>query len=127
MNGPAGVRVGRHVGIAGGLLKGIAYGQRIGCRALQVFPGNPTGWRHTPLAPALASRVREAGRAAGVMPIVIHAPYIINLAGPDPVLYDRSREGLANCFRLAAEIGAAAIVLHAGSHRGSGLPAGLER
>jgi deoxyribonuclease-4 len=121
------LRVGRHVGIGEGLLKGIAYGQRIGCRALQVFPGNPTGWHYTPLPAETAARVRAAAQDAGVVPLVIHAPYIINLAGPDEVLWARSREGLANCFRRAAEIGAVAIVLHVGSHRGAGPAEGLRR
>ena len=119
--------VGRHIGIGSGLLKAISYAQRINCRALQVFPGNPTGWRHTPLADEAARGVRAATQSAGITSLVIHAPYILNLAGPDETLYQQSCQALVNSYSRAAEIGAAAIVLHTGSHRGSGVAQGIAR
>ncbi len=119
--------VGRHVGIGGGYIKALDYARRVGCAAVQVFPGNPTGWRHAPLQDGLAPRVRAAACQAGLAPVVIHAPYIINLASPDEALRARSRAGLANCLSRADEIGATAVVLHVGSHRGTGVEAGIER
>src|SRR5438105_6197258 len=75
--------LGRHIGTAPGFETAIDEARRIGCTAAQIFPGNPKGWRHVPLAPDRAATVRHAWAEAGVRPLVIHAPYIINLASPD--------------------------------------------
>jgi deoxyribonuclease-4 len=54
-----------------------------------------------------------------------HATYLINLATPDPELGAKSRACLAANLATATGIGADGLVLHIGSHRGSGFERAL--
>ncbi len=120
-------RLGRHLGLAGGMARALGRGREAGYDAAQVFPGNPTGWRHVPLAPELAAAIRAEATRRDVAPLVIHAPYIINVATPDEDLAAKSLRGVANALDRAGEIGARYVVVHAGSHKGTGEQAGIER
>lgn len=120
-------RLGRHMGIAAGVARALARAHEAGYDAAQVFPGNPTGWRHVPLAPAVAAAIREEAVQRDVAPLVIHAPYIINVATPDEDLAAKSERGVANALERGREIGARYVVVHAGSHKGTGEEAGIVR
>lgn len=120
-------RLGRHVGIATGLARAWERAHVAGYDAAQVFPGNPTGWRHVPLDPAVATSVRDAAERHDLVPIVIHAPYIINIATSDDDLAAKSARLLGGALERAGEIGARYVVVHAGSHKGAGEAAGLAR
>ena len=54
-----------------------------------------------------------------------HATYLINLATPDPELAAKSRACLNANLATAEGIGADGLVLHIGSHRGSGFDTSL--
>ncbi len=122
-----GGRLGRHVHIPAGLVAAIRDVRACGYDAVQVFPGNPKGWRHAPLAPAVAATVRDEAARVDVAPIVIHAPYIINIAATDDELAAKSAHALFNALDRAAEIAARYVVVHAGSHKGVGEEAGIAR
>ena len=119
--------LGRHVATGPGLERAIADAQRIGCTAAQIFPGNPKGWQYTPLPAERAVRARAAWTEAGVRPLVIHAPYIINPASPDDRLHASSQQGIRHALTHARDLGATAVVVHLGSHKGSGHEAGAAR
>jgi deoxyribonuclease-4 len=123
----AGSRLGRHVGISTGLVRALVRAHEAGYDAAQVFPGNPTGWRHVPLDPAAAASVREEAAHRDITPLVIHAPYIVNMATPDEELAEKSARSLTNALARAREIGARYVIAHAGSHRGAGEEAGIAR
>ena len=122
-----GSRLGRHVGISTGLVRALVRAHEAGYDAAQVFPGNPTGWRHVPLDPSAAATVREEAARCDITPLVIHAPYIVNVATPDEELAQKSAQSLANALDRAREIGARYVIAHAGSHRGAGEEAGIVR
>jgi len=120
-------RLGRHVHIAPGLVFALEFTRETGYDAVQVFPGNPKGWRHVPLAPEAAAQVRATAAGLDVAPIVIHAPYIINIAAAEPELAENSARSLGNALDRAGEIGARYVVVHAGSHKGTGEESGIAR
>ena len=99
----------------------------IGASAMQVFVDNPTSWRRRPTLPAELPAFRDRLAAHGIAPLSVHAPYLVNLAGPDAETWERSVELMANELRVAAEYGAAFVNVHTGSHRGEGVAAGTER
>jgi deoxyribonuclease-4 len=123
----AGSRLGRHVGISTGLARALVRAHEAGYDAAQVFSGNPTGWRHVPLDPAAAAAVRAEVARRDITPLVIHAPYIVNMATPDEELAHKSARSLANALDRAHQIGARYVIAHAGSHRGAGEEAGIAR
>jgi deoxyribonuclease-4 len=108
------------------MARALARAHEAGYDAAQVFPGNPTGWRHVPLSPEAAQAARATADQLQLAPIVIHAPYIINVATADAELAAKSARLLAGSLERAAEIGARYVVVHAGSHKGAGEAAGLE-
>jgi deoxyribonuclease-4 len=72
------------------------------------------------------ARFRELAANADLV-AMCHAPYLINLAGTDPLTVERSEAVLAQALRTTRGLGALAVIVHLGSHLGSGFDAGLER
>jgi deoxyribonuclease-4 len=99
----------------------------IGASAMQVFVDNPTSWRRRPTLPSELPEFRRRLEAADIAPVSVHAPYLVNLAGPDEDTWPRSIELLANELRVASAWGAAYVNVHTGSHRGEGSDAGTAR
>lgn len=110
--------LGRHVHTTGGLAKALDRAHAAGYDVVQVFPGNPRGWRHAPLDPGTAAKARAVTTQLAMAPLVIHAPYIINIASNDKALRENSVQALVNSLDRAVEIGADAVVVHAGSTGG---------
>jgi deoxyribonuclease IV len=119
------VEIGAHVSSSGGIDKAIDRAVAIEADSVQVFTQSPRTWRPTNHDPASFERFREKRAEAGIGGVLCHAVYLVNLASPDPVLYDRSVATLSNTTEVAVAIGAD-VVFHVGSHLGSGLEAGLE-
>ena len=121
------MRLGVHVPIAGGLDKALGWAQRLGCTTMQIFSRSPRGGSATPLPADVLERFDAARRQAGIDPLAIHGPYIINLASPEPAMWKRSvalyREEYARVIQLKAQF----LVTHVGSHKGAGAAAGIAR
>jgi len=119
-------RIGAQLSTAGGLLNAVKRATDIGAEVVQVFAGNPRQWRRY----AYTNEQLEAFGAAlheNKLLLFVHTIYLINMAGPDPALCDRSTQALAECLAFAARTGAAGVVTHVGSHRGDGFEAALPR
>ncbi len=121
------MRLGIHLSAAGGPSRAALAAGRLGLECLQIFAGTPRTWKQKPLTKAEAAAFREAATAAGLDPVVVHAPYLINLASGDYALWRRSYQALASQLKRAARLGATGVVVHPGS-RGKREPAwGLDR
>lgn len=119
--------IGKHVSIAGGIAQAPGRAKAIGCNALQVFARNPRSWQGRKLSTGEGERVKAAMEKLGMEVLVVHAIYLINLASPDDQLWEKSRQAIAEDYRRAGEIGADFLVVHPGSHHGSGLKEGVAR
>jgi deoxyribonuclease-4 len=119
------VRIGAHVSVAGGLANAVANAVAVGCEAFQVFVSNARGWAPPPVDPAGDERFRAGLDDAGLGPLFVHAPYLVNFASTSPVTRERSRQVVAATLAKAAAIGAAGVVVHAGAALASGRAAGL--
>jgi deoxyribonuclease-4 len=122
---PNGRRLGAHLPLGNGMVKAADRAAEIGASAIQVFTDNPTSWRRRPDLPRELPAFRVRLDEHGIAPLAVHAPYLINLAGPDPELHMQSVTLLVNELRVAQAYGAAFLNLHVGSHRGSGPAAGI--
>ncbi|MDP9427400.1 MAG: hypothetical protein M3Q47_00295 [Actinomycetota bacterium] len=68
-----------HIQIKGGLATGgLAHTDAVAARAVQVFVGNPRGWRLTPGDPRQDARF-TAGCAERGVPSFIHTPFLVNV------------------------------------------------
>ena len=119
------MRIGAHVSVAGGLQRAVGNAVAVGCQALQVFVSNARGWAPPPVDPAGDERFRAELAAAGLGPLFVHAPYLVNFASASPVTRERSRQAVAAALAKAAAVGAAGVVVHAGQALAVGRAAGL--
>jgi deoxyribonuclease-4 len=94
---------------------------------LQVFSDNPTAWRRRSEPPKDLPAFRARIAELGMGPIAIHASYLINLAGSDPALVERSIDVLISELRVAPSYGAGFVNVHIGSHRGTDAATGIAR
>jgi len=118
--------VGVHLG-GRGLLRAARRARQIGAGAIQIFIDNPTAWsRRADPDPDAAAFVAYCARES-VAPISIHASYLVNLAGSAEPFASRSRASLAAEMAHAPAYGASLVNTHIGSHRGTGVEAGLRR
>ena len=124
---PNGRRLGAHLPLAAGMVRAADRAAAIGASAMQVFVDNPTSWRRRPTLPPELPAFRRRLADHDIAPLSVHAPYIVNLAGPDEESWERSVALMANELRVAAAYGAAFLNLHTGSHRGSGIDVGTAR
>ncbi len=118
--------IGAHISSAGGIDKAIDRAVELDADSVQVFTQSPRAWRPTNHDPASFERFREKRAEAGIGGVLCHAVYLVNLASPDPVVYERSVAAMRNTTEVASAIGADGVVFHVGSHLGSGLEAGLD-
>jgi len=109
------------------MVRAVERAAAIGADALQVFIDNPTAWRRRTEAPVDLPAFRDRLAALGIGPIAIHAPYLVNLAGPEEDLFERSIALLAHELAVAPEYGARFVNVHIGSHKGAGVEAGVAR
>lgn len=110
--------VGAHVSPAGGLAKAVERGQERGCRAIQIFNQSPRMWRPTAYGEDDFAAFREAFAASDLGAVVIHAVYLLNTASTDPDLHEKTLRSLVHSLSVGAGVGAAGVVLHAGSAKG---------
>ena len=121
------MRLGRHMPTHSNAAKAAEIASQLGCTAIQIFASNPTGWRPTAGNPVTYVAFAQAARDYDLDPVVIHAPYLINLASPDEMIWKKSIALLRWTLQRGELLGAAYVVFHTGSHRGSGVDAGLAR
>ncbi len=122
-----GRRIGAHLPVGGGHVRTVERAHRIGAAALQVFTDNPSSWHRREVLPDDLPAYRERLAAHAIGPVAIHASYLVNLAGPDEDFYEKSVALLSSELAVAPAFGASFVNVHIGSHKGSGLAAGIER
>jgi deoxyribonuclease IV len=119
-------RIGRHLRTSGGLGKTLESARELGCETAQIFVSNPQGWA-VPPPRADAEAFVEGSRELGLLPVVAHAKYLINLSSPYSDLRERSIEALARELVTAGALGVDLVVVHSGSHGGGGEEKGMDR
>ena len=121
------MRLGVHVPIAGGLWKALERAQQLSCTTMQIFSRSPRGGPAPVLTEEMVQRFDTARRQADIDPLIVHAPYIINLASPEAWTWKRSVVLATEEVTRCRQIGASYLFMHVGSHRGSGEEAGIAR
>ena len=121
------MRLGRHMPTHSNAAKAAEIASQLGCTSIQIFASNPTGWRPTADNPKSQAAFAQAALDFDLNPVVLHAPYLINLASPDDVIWQKSITLLRWTLQRGALLGARHVVFHTGSHKGSGVDAGLAR
>jgi deoxyribonuclease IV len=86
----------------------VASAAERGADIVQVFLADPQGWRKPPPHPQ-AEELREGPTA-----VVVHAPYVVNLASVNNRIRIPSRKLVVQHAEAAATVGAIGLVVHGG-------------
>ncbi len=121
------MHIGRHMPTHSKLAQAAEIARQIGCQAIQIFASNPTGWRPPTDDPGACAAFALAVRENELDPVVLHAPYLINLGTPDDTIWEKAIALLTWTMQRGGLLGAQFVVFHTGSHRGSGVEAGIAR
>jgi deoxyribonuclease-4 len=118
--------IGAHVRAGGKLVPALERGAEIGAEVVQIFTQSPRAWKPTQYADEVLYEYRVAQENSPVISATFcHATYLINLASHDPALLARSVDCLAANLAVSTGMGASGLVLHVGSHKGSGFAESL--
>lgn len=107
--------IGAHVPTGRGLAAhAFPYLCEIGAETLQVFVGNPRGWRAAAGDPEQDERFRALCDEHDV-PAFVHAPYLVNVGSPTEQTFRNSVASVVHNLKRGSEIGARGVVVHTGS------------
>src|SRR5208282_747591 len=120
-------RIGIHTSSAGGVELAAERAYRLGCNTFQIFSSSPRQWKPYELARPQCEEMTRLRERYGLTPLVIHANYLVNLAGGNPEFHAKSIAAFRGEAERALALCAEFLVLHPGSFRGSSREEGLQR
>lgn len=121
------MRLGIHTSISGGFDKAVKNLAELKCNACQIFSRSPRGGKARVLSAEELSLFRQLCETYDINPVVVHIPYVLNLATPDLEMHNYATAMVQEDIERANALGAAYLVLHMGSHRGAGIDEGLNQ
>lgn len=125
------LKLGCHVSMKGEkmFLGSVEEALSYGANVFMVYTGAPQNTLRKPVSALRIDEARALMTRVGidVADVVVHAPYIINLATPEESKRRFAVDFLVAEIERTAAMGARQIVLHPGSHLGEGLEEGVRR
>jgi deoxyribonuclease-4 len=119
--------VGAHMSISGGVFNSLPLGQELGCTTIQIFTKNNNQWKAKEILPEEVKKFFENQKASQISPVIGHNGYLINLASPKEDVYNLSLESMLVELQRAEMLGLPYLVMHPGSHLGSGEEEGIRK
>ncbi|UWF55670.1 deoxyribonuclease IV [Staphylococcus hyicus] len=122
--------IGSHVSMSGKkmLLASAEEAHKYGASTFMIYTGAPQNTRRKAIEELNIEAGQKAMKDFGLSNIVVHAPYIINIANTSkPEVFELGVNFLQNEIERTEAIGAKDIVLHPGSHVGAGAEVGIKR
>ncbi|MEX2406352.1 MAG: deoxyribonuclease IV [Actinomycetota bacterium] len=114
------MRIGAHLRTPGGLRTAVDTAREVGAEAAQLFISNPRAWSGPRLE--TAEKFGAEWREGGIGPLFVHAPYLVNIASPNPEFFQKSLALCVQSVQACGVLGAGGFVVHAGAG-GPGEPA----
>ncbi len=119
--------LGVQVSTEGKIYEAVERAHQLGCNTMQIFSRNPQRWRDNFLESKDIEEFKKRQDEFKIKPLFIHIPYLINLASPNPRLYEASIEAYIEDILEAGLLKADYIVTHMGSHKETSEQAGIKR
>jgi deoxyribonuclease-4 len=120
-------RIGIHTSTAGGVENAAERAYRLGCNTFQIFSSSPRQWKPYDLGRAQCEEMSRLRERYDLKPLVIHANYLVNVAGGNSEFHAKSIVAFRGEVERALALCAEFLVLHPGSFRGSSREEGLRR
>ncbi len=120
--------LGVHVSGAKKIYETLDIAHNLGCDTMQIFARSPQSWRNDfKLGPEDIEEFKARRKKYKINPVFIHISYLINLASPEPRLYNGSIQAYIEDIQDAEKLGVDYIVTHMGSHKQTSEDAGIKR
>jgi deoxyribonuclease IV len=120
-------RIGIHTSTAGGVSNAAERAYRLGCNTFQIFSSSPRQWAPYELGELQCAEMSRLRAKYDLKPLVIHANYLVNLAGSNEAFLQKSVDAFRGEVERAHSLCAEYLVLHPGSFRGADREQGLLR
>ncbi len=121
------MRLGAHISTAGGAFKAFGRARDETCDSFLIFTKSNRQWAAKPLTDDDITNYKNAVlEYADLCPVSVHAAYLINVASPDPELWEKSYQALKDELERAAALGADYLTFHPGSYMNSSEQEGLD-
>lgn len=124
------VKLGSHVSMSGKkmLLGSSEEATSYGANTLMIYTGAPQNTRRKPIEELNIEAGIKHMQENGISDIVVHAPYIINIANTiKPATFELGVSFLQSEIERTEALGAKQIVLHPGAHVGAGTDEGIKK
>ena len=124
------IRIGSHVGMSGKemFLGSVKEAVSYGANVLMLYTGAPQNTRRKDVEELNIEAGWDFARQHGMEEVVVHAPYIINLANTvKPETFSLAVEFLAKELKRTEAMKSKVLVLHPGSHVDAGTEAGIAK
>ena len=122
------IKIGSHVGMSGKemFLASVKETESYGANVLMLYTGAPQNTRRKEIKDLNIEAGWAYAKQAGIREIVVHAPYIINLANTvKPETFELAVQFLEKEIRRTAAMRSHILVLHPGSALDAGAEAGI--
>ena len=122
------IKLGSHVKMAGKemFLGSVKEAESYGANVLMLYTGAPQNTKRKEIEELNIEAGWEYAKKAGIEEIVVHAPYIINLANTvKPETFELAVTFLEKEIKRTAAMRSNILILHPGSHVGEGTEAGI--
>ncbi|MFA5075004.1 MAG: deoxyribonuclease IV [Candidatus Babeliales bacterium] len=114
------ILLGAHVSIQGGLYKAIERGEKMGCSTIQIFTQSNQSWFAKKLLPEEIEKFKKTLQNSKIKIVISHSTYLINIGSPNKETEKKSVHALITKLEKCNLLDIPYIVLHPGSHLGSG-------
>ena len=124
------LKIGSHVSMSGKkmLLAASEEAVSYGANTFMIYTGAPQNTRRKKIEDLNIETGRLHMQENGITEIVVHAPYIINIANTtNPATFELGVNFLRTEIERTEALGAKQIVLHPGAHVGAGTEIGIKR
>lgn len=119
--------LGVHISGAGKIYQTLDRAAGLKCQTMQIFARNPQQWRAGSLNPKDIEEFKLRRKEFHIDPVFVHISYLINLASPNPGLYQGSIRAYIEDMQEADKLKVDYIVTHMGSHKETSEEAGIKR
>lgn len=125
------LKIGSHVNLSGdeAFLGSVKEALSYEANTFMVYTGAPQNTIRKPIdklrIPEAQQLIQESG--LNINDLVVHAPYIMNIANPDDSKYQFAVDFLTEEIKRTEALGINQIVLHPGAHVGQGVSYGIKR
>ena len=111
-------KIGRHISASGSIDLTLDLAKATSCNSMQIFVSSPMQWKVRELKEEEVSSFKRKKKELDVAPVVVHMPYLSNLASANPEIYPKSVEALRLNMERCNQLGAEYLVIHLGSTMG---------